>query len=329
MFDAPLPIVSRAPDRHGRVSEGCRFSILAAALSCAALLAASAISPGSLWMDEFGTWLLTRSVSLSDWWSRIQSWPDSDAQIPLYHLYMYGWTALFGTGVVPMRASNAVLIIMANLALVWPFRSRPSIAIPLIIASCLSAPIWYYLNEIRPYIMLYAGTCLMVGATIEIAGSHGRPSKFSIIVLCVGAVLSCGATTIGIVWAGSIVLFNLIHWMGINRRRLWPLIKDHGVTLLIAGLCVAALIVHDVRMFLLGKNPVLGESTISTFFFVFYTDFGLLGIGPACWICGRWDRPPSSRLLRSSVWLRLSWPWLRSRGCWISRTLCSGGRWLS
>jgi hypothetical protein len=133
--------------------------------------------------------------------------PDSDTQIPLYHFFMFGWTKIFGTDAVAMRASNVGMLMIANLALVRPFRSRPIIAFAVILTSCLSAPIWYYLNEIRPYIMLYTGACLMVGATIEMIASPHRPSPFGINAFCVGAVVSSGASVLGVAWAASAARF--------------------------------------------------------------------------------------------------------------------------
>ena len=63
----------------------------------AATVGLLAISNGSLWIDEFGTWLITQAPSVSAWWDRLRAWPDSDSQIPLYHLYMYFWAKFFGT----------------------------------------------------------------------------------------------------------------------------------------------------------------------------------------------------------------------------------------
>jgi hypothetical protein len=186
-----------------------------------------------------------------------------------------------GTDAAAMRASNVGMLVIANLALLWPFRSRPTIALPVILTSCLSAPIWYYLNEIRPYIMLYMGTCLMVGASIEMMGSQHRPSSFGIKALCVGAVLSSGASVLGIAWAASTALFILIYWLVIRKHSLSHLVNDHYLTLAIAVLCIIALIAHDIRMFALGNRPtLLHESNILTLLFLFYANFGLLGVGP-------------------------------------------------
>jgi hypothetical protein len=249
---------------------------------CASILVAIwAISSQSLWVDEFGTWLLTRADSIPDWWRRFQSWPDSDSQIPLYHFYMYGWTKLAGTDAVAMRASNVGMFAIANLALLWPFRSRPDTALLIILTSCLSAPLWYYLNDARPYIMLYMGACLMAGASIEIMRSKQRPSSFAIAVLCIGAVISSGATVIGIAWAGPVFLFILIYWLAVRKGSLRELVGRNYAVLAIAVLCIAALLAHAIRMFALGKLPaLLGGDNILTLLFSFYTNLGLLGVGP-------------------------------------------------
>jgi hypothetical protein len=256
-------------------------AVLVVGFFASVLAAILAISSGSLWIDEFGTWLLTRANSIPDWWRRFQSWPDSDSQIPLYHFYMYLWTKVVGTDAVAMRASNVGMFVIATLALLWPFRSRPNIAVPIILTSCLNASVWYYLNEIRPYIMLYMGTCLMVGASIEIEGSAKRPSPFAIAVLCIGALISSGATVIGIAWTAPVFLFVLIHWLAIRKRPLSELVSQNYLTLAITVLCIAALIAHDIRMFALGRLPaLLGEGNILNLLFSFYTSLGLLGVGP-------------------------------------------------
>src|ERR1044071_4597216 len=199
-------------------------TVLIVGLLSSVLVAACAISPGTLWIDEFSTWLLTRADSISDWWGRFLSWPETDNQSPAFHFYMYAWTRVFATDPLSMRASNIGLFATANLALIWPFRSKPNIAFPIILTACLSASLWYYLNEIRPYIMLYMGASMMLGATIEMMGSPHRPSSFAVIMLCVGAVLSSGANVLGVVWAAATVLFILMYWLAIRKASLVELV---------------------------------------------------------------------------------------------------------
>ena len=61
-------------------------AVLAIGFFSSILVAIWATSSGSLWIDEFGTWLLTRADSIPDWWRRFQSWPDS---IPKYHYTIF------------------------------------------------------------------------------------------------------------------------------------------------------------------------------------------------------------------------------------------------
>jgi hypothetical protein len=121
----------------------------------------------------------------------------------------------------------------------------------------------------------------MIGASIEIIGSIGRPSSFAITAFCCGAVISIGATVIGIAWVGSVFLFLLICWGGIRKRSLTELVSKNYIKLAIAVLCITALIAHSIRMFALGRLPALfGDDAILTLLFSFYTNIGLLGIGP-------------------------------------------------
>ena len=262
----------KAEGSRGILAVGCLFSLL---------VAICAISPGSLWVDELGTWLLTQADTASDWWKRFESWPELNSQIPLYHFYMYAWTKLFGTSVIAMRASNVGLFVIATLALIWPFRSDSRIAISLICASCLSAPLWYFVNEIRPYIMLYMGVCLMISGTVGMLGSQPRPSSFGIKVLCTGAVVSSGASVLGIAWAGAFFLFVLIYSLVIRKRPLSDIVSGNYAPLMLSALCVTAFFAHDMRMFAHGRHPVLlHESNLLTMLFSFYTNLGLLGLGP-------------------------------------------------
>jgi hypothetical protein len=129
--------------------------------------------------------------------------------------------------------------------------------------------------------MLYFGTCLMVGASIEIAGSAKRPSPFAVGILCIGAVISSGATVIGIAWAAPVFLFILIYWLAIRKRPLTELVGQNYLTLAITVLCIAALIAHDIRMFVLGRLPaLLGEGNGLNLLFSIYSSLGLLGVGP-------------------------------------------------
>lgn len=248
---------------------------------CALVAALCAVSPASLWIDEFGTWALTRANSTSEWWTQLSTWRDSDSQAPVYHYYMFLWTHLFGTGVVSMRASNIPLFAIATMALVWPLRRSKRIGISVLLAATTNAAVWYYLNELRPYIMLYMGMCLMVGAVIEIMTSQREAHSSAVWALCIGAVLTCGASVLGFAWAGSVALFIILNGLLVGRISIPDLLSRNWPILTLTSLLIAALLVHDIRMFGQGKLPsLIHESGIATLLFSFYAVFGLLGLGP-------------------------------------------------
>jgi hypothetical protein len=256
-------------------------AVLASCAIASIVVAMLAISSNSLWVDEFGTWLLTRADSLGSWWRRLETWPDSDSQLPLYHLYMYLWSSVSGTNALAMRASNIALFLAANVALCWPFRSTPRIALLVGATGCLSAPLWYYLNEIRPYIMLHMGVCLMFGGAIEIASSRAQTRLIGLLMLCTGAVFSIGASVLGAAWVGAVLIFVVTYWVAVERRPIGELIGGHNAVLLVTGLCCLLVIAHDVRMILQGRNPtLLHDNSVSSVLFSFYANLGLLGVGP-------------------------------------------------
>jgi len=255
--------------------------ILAIGCFATVLVSLFSVSSGSLWTDEFGTWLITRANTLAEWWQRFQSWPDSDTQLPLYHLYMYIWAKAFGTGPVEMRASNAVFLLIANVAALWPFRSQRQMIVPVIAVFSSSATIWYYMNEIRPYIVLHAGSCLMLSGLVLLMADQKSSSCVGFRFLCAGSLLACGATVLGILWTGAAALFAMIYWIVLAKRPWRELFSGNYVAFAFTLLCVAALFGRALYMASLGRSPAqINDSSSLTLIFAFYTNFGLLGIGP-------------------------------------------------
>jgi hypothetical protein len=194
---------------------------------------------------------------------------------------MFLWTHAFGTETAAMRASNVGFFAIANLALVWPFRSQRLIALAVLTTACLSAPIWYYLNEIRPYIMLYMGAALIISGAIELLRPVPRPSALAIGMLSAGAVVMSGASVLGIAWAASTALFVLLYWVAIKKGSWIELLRVNWIALGLSALCIGVLLTHDVSKFLEGNRPILlYESNLQTIMFSFYANAGLLGAGP-------------------------------------------------
>jgi hypothetical protein len=243
----------------------------------------TAITGGSLWIDEFGTWLITRAENLPTWWLRLKGWPDSDSQIPLYHLFMYFWTRLFGTDALVMRLSNLILFLLANFILILPFRSSPRLALALTVTTCLNAFLWYYLNELRPYIFLYLGVAMLYTSTIMLLkpGTEINRLGGAVALWCSGMLVSTGSSVLGFPWAGACFLFILVYWYFNRKRNLWLFVKFHGWIVAVSFIAGTLLLVHNFQMFFNGARATqMFNTNLQTMLFSAYSICGLLGIGP-------------------------------------------------
>ena len=278
MTSTDASIVRLDKDSHQLRS---RHVILILTVLCSLLVASFAISSASLWVDELSTWFLAQPGSLSEWWTQLRNWPDTDLQDPLYHFYMLLWTHVFGTSAVLMRASNVVLFVIATVALVWPFRDQKTVAFPVLLAASFNSLLWYYLNDLRPYIMLYSGMSLMLGSAVEMLTLQRGPDGLTIKVFCIGAVLASGATVLGIAWCGSVVLFILLYGLLFGRISIARAVVANWATLTVTALVIATIAIYDFSLFGRGVRPeLIYESSIFTMLFSVYSILGLLGLGP-------------------------------------------------
>src|SRR5262249_55582571 len=106
-------------------------------------------------------------------------------------------------------------------------------------------------------------------------------SSLSVNFLCAGAIIASGASVLGIAWVGGLVLFVLMYWIVIKCRSITQIIVDNRIALAVSALCIGLFIIHDLRMFMLGRRPALiHETNFLTIIFSVYCNLGLLGVGP-------------------------------------------------
>ena len=143
------------------------ISFWGAIFACVALLSL-AITKASLWIDEgFIVWVVSHPTFSTIVKSASSPFAPSpgDRQYPLYDLYIWAWLRLFGTNELIMRASNIPFGAIYILGLAWASRLAfknyfawiPFAIVPFV---------WFYMNEIRPYMMLTAFACAALSATI-------------------------------------------------------------------------------------------------------------------------------------------------------------------
>jgi hypothetical protein len=237
------------------------------------------ITPQSLWLDEFGTVAVAEAGTLSQWWERFRQWPNSNIQMPLYHLYVFGWTKVFGFSEYALRLSNWPLFVLAEAMLIWTFRRFALFAVVLCLLSSFHPLVWYYLDEARPYIMVFLGAVWTFGSLAGLFSKiHGDGTVgYSPWIFAAGVVLLSGSNMVGVFWAAAAVLLaSALHWRGdpaLLRRYSWPYMA------LFAAL--AALAVFYAYTLTRGaRATALYETNVLTFAFSGYELLGLSGLGP-------------------------------------------------
>lgn len=276
----------RPPARRSGVlaSPSSSWWALWAALLAAAALGALAISRQSLWIDELGTWRLTRADDLATWLAQLLGWRNSDAQLPLYHAWIKLWSAAFGQDEAVLRCSNLPWLALALWPL-WRAPVRPD-AVGLLrgigLVLLLHPLVWYYTNELRPYVMLLAGATLagtgLMGAWMESDDAQER--ALSRHLLIVGLALLAASSAIGAIWT----LAFLLPALGLAARRHGPglgLSRGHAWSIV---LCLAVLVpvfAQYLSSFLSGVTATtLHQHKLVNFGYAFYELLGLAGVGP-------------------------------------------------
>ncbi len=242
-----------------------------------------AVSDQSLWIDELGTWRLTRADDLSAWLTQLLRWPNSDAQLPVYHGWIKLWASCFGTNEWALRASNLPWLLLIGWAFwVAPVEREDRVLARLAGVVCLLHPLtWYYTNELRPYVMLLAASALAGVGLLGIAWP-ARPNgaRAAWHLLIVGCALLSVTSAIGAIWVLAFLPASL--WLarrdpggtlGLGRSHIW--------TFAVCAVCVLPVLIQYLHSFVAGVGATtLHEHKLVNFAFAFYELTGLSGLGP-------------------------------------------------
>lgn len=217
-----------------------RFAIrVLPAILVLATLAAS-ITRQSLWIDELtSAWLAAQSS-----WSGViaaLSESGSEAQMPLFVVWLWNWARLAGTGEWALRASNlpwAMVAVASWVALTRRWKCPPA-AIVLMISPFLG----YYMNEARPYMLTFAGAALaLAGAEVLASTPGGAPRRGANSAILAGTGLCVGASMLNVAVLPALAAYaalRLVAQEGCPGGQPWlARIRAHGALL---GLLVVEL----------------------------------------------------------------------------------------
>ena len=243
-------------------------------LACAA--ACLAVSSQSYWIDEAQTATKAIQPTLHSWWAALDGEHNSNMQLPLYMVYIWGWARLFGASEMALRAANIPWFFAGFFAIRHFLRRRSALRDATLLLYCLHPFVWCYLNEARPYLMQLAGALLVSGALFVALEEpeEALPSSWWWL-LGAGIMLLCGAGILGIPWIIGITLL-LLQVPGFRRsifRSGMPALCLFAPLLGVLAVYFAWTIKEKVSP---GQYAMNGASMLS----VFYEQLGFLGLGP-------------------------------------------------
>ena len=242
-----------------------------------------AISNESLWIDEFWTAHFGAMASFKAFYELLLV--PSGSQTPLHFLHFYLWGLVAPAGEFFLRLANLPLFVAGQLALYWALRDYPrKFAFLFLDLSALHPMVWQYANEARPYIMMVAGSQMILAYLLNLhaRSASGRPAEPLFLMLFVlGSILLFGASLLGVFWVFAACVYVLAHHL---RKATWRELLQ-GVNPLLLGLFLivaAVLTFYYLNSLLKGAGGSrLTSSTPSTVLFAAYEMLGLAGLGPS------------------------------------------------
>jgi len=241
-----------------------------------------AISNESLWIDEFWTAHFAAMSSFKAFYELLLV--PSGSQTPLHFLHFYLWGLFAPAGEFFLRLANLPFFVVGQLAVYWALRDYPRKFAYLFLAlSALHPLVWQYANEARPYIMMIAGSQMILAYLLNLhaRSTNKRPAEpLFLMLFLLGSILLFGASLLGVFWVFTACVYVLVHHL---RRSTWRELLQ-GVNPLLWGLfliVVTVLTVYYLNSLLKGAGGNrLAPSTLSSGLFAAYEMLGLAGIGP-------------------------------------------------
>ncbi len=241
-----------------------------------------AITSQSLWIDEANSAMKAMQPSFSSFVSTFATAMGSDLQMPLYMVYLWAWEKLAGHSEFALRLANLPWFLLAQLTFYLGLQRRHrAVAITAFCLGLVHPFLWAYLDEARPYIIQYAGSCLATVALFRLSESCAGDNSNADLWLCAGGGLVLGGSSLlGMPFAGMALLVALIYLAPALRRSGLRLGVLTPLLVMVAGLAVLSVFYLWTLRQGAGASGGLGGTGLANLLFAAYELLGLSGLGP-------------------------------------------------
>lgn len=198
--------------------------------------------------------------------------------MPVYNVYIWAWSRLFGAGEFALRASNVPFVLMLSAALGWT--SYRVFRRPLLwVVFCFSPFVVFYMNEARPYIAVMGCAAVSTGTLLAYFADRPRYATTAPWLCLASFVLGCGMHML----AAFLVPVLAIHaTLAVQRDRLdWRAVwRDWKTPVMTSLPLLFALACYYAWTILNGIGGTRGSPGIGNIAFAVWEFAGMAGLGP-------------------------------------------------
>jgi hypothetical protein len=262
---------------------------------CASVLLAAAVTRQSLWIDEAYVVWFASHPSYPAMFRTLWTYQGSEAQMPLYLVYMRAWVQLFGRSEVALRAANLPFAALLLAAMSWTSATLLRRRYAWLLLGW-SPMLWFYMNEARPYVALMATSAVVAAAVLAYCFEHERYARVAPWTALAAFTVGFGFHMLAVFLTPAALLFLLLCRKGQLRREAGEWLRPALVFLPLIAL-IAGYYAWKIAGGAGGMRATAGWKNLA---FMAYEFAGFAGLGP----------PRNDLRAGAGGALSAYWPWL-------------------
>jgi uncharacterized membrane protein len=255
------------------------------AMLASVLVAATAITGQSLWIDEANAAWKSVQPDFASFAAELTGAISSDTQMPGYMAGLWAWEKVFGHREWVLRAFNIPWLLLACWSLLGYWRVSQRLQFFALLCLLVSPFTWFYLDEARPYAMQIGAAMLAACATFNLLFRYDR-KELSPALFCflLSTLMLSAASLFAMLLA---LLFFLL--LGVSlvlpsaAGRRVEVLKNRSVWVLLAVSAIPFTGLAGYYFWTLGlgaKASAVGQTGLINIPFIFYELAGFSGLGP-------------------------------------------------